>query len=124
MAISPDASPNSVGGHIAAHRFTGEDTGLFNIVPQNGRRDPLSAADVSNLNQGAYQQFENEVSDWVSRGGRVEFEVELAYSGLSKQPDRYRILYSVFDEKGVQVVQPTRQTLYNQPGQEFRQNIC
>ena len=117
---SPDASANSVGGHVGAHIFTGEDTGLFNAVPQNGRRDPISAADVSNLNQGAYKQFENEVSDWVSRGGRVEFDVELAYSGVSKEPDSYSILYSVFDKEGNLVFEPRSQELLNQAGQVFR----
>ncbi len=117
---SPDASANSVGGHVGAHIFTGEDTGLFNAVPQNGRRDPISAADVSNLNQGAYKQFENEVSDWVSRGGRVEFDVELAYSGVSKEPDRYRISYSVFNKDGTMVYKPESQELRNQAGQEFQ----
>lgn len=78
---------------MPAHRFTGEDTGLFYIVPRNGRRDPMSAQDLSNFNQGAYSQFENEVSEWVKRGGRVEFEVELAYSGTSKAPDGYEITY-------------------------------
>ncbi len=71
-------------------------------------------------NQGAYKQFENEVSKWVSRGGRVEFDVELAYSGVSKEPDAYAILYSVFDKNGVQVFKPTRQTLLIQPGQDFK----
>ena len=116
---SPDGDAHTVGGHIAAHRFTGEDTGLFNIVPQNGRRDPLSAADVSNLNQGSYAQFENEVSEWVKRGGRVEFDVELAYSGGSKAPDSFGISYSVFDKDGKLVFDADTQDLLNQSGQKF-----
>ena len=93
---------------------------MFNIVPQNGRPDPLSAADISNLNQGAYAQFENEISDWVELGGRVEFDIELSYSGTSNQPDSYKILYSVFDSNGTKIFELRSVTLLNQAGQSFQ----
>ena len=79
----------------------------------------MSAADVSNLNQGAYAQFENEVSEWVNLGGRVEFDVELAYSGGSKAPDAF-FSYTVLGADGGVLFKPIRRRLLNQPGQEFQ----
>lgn len=75
------------GGHLGAHRFFG-DTPDEGIVPQ-----------ASNLNRGAWRKMENEWSDWVAKGYRVHYTVDVSPAGAVR-PDRFAIEYTVSSPTG------------------------
>ncbi len=103
------------GGHAVPHRFLG-DQGEINMFPQNGVPDGVK----KNFNGSAFKTLENELADWVSSGGRVDYEVKFSNFDPAhpSRPNTVRIEYTVFNKDGVEVYR-NRDRFANEAGQTF-----
>ena len=105
-AIGKLGNPGDDGGHLGAHRFFG-DTPDEGIVPQ-----------VANLNRGAWKKMENEWADWVSRGFRVDYSIDVTPPGAIR-PDSFEVEYTVTNPTTNEVVHRNWPEFENVSGQTF-----
>jgi hypothetical protein len=94
------------GGHLGAHRFFG-DTPDEGIVPQ-----------ASNLNRGAWKKMENEWADWVSKGYRVDYDIDILPPGAIR-PDKFEVAYTVSNPVTGDVIRDHSTSFNNVAGQTF-----
>ncbi len=94
------------GGHLGAHRFFG-DTPDEGIVPQ-----------VANLNRGAWKTMENEWADWVNKGYRVDYSIDITPPGAVR-PDSFEVEYTITNPATGEVVHRNWPEFENVAGQTF-----
>jgi len=94
------------GGHLGGHRFYG-DTPDEGIAPQ-----------AANLNRGAWKKMENEWADWVSRGFRVDYSIDVTPPGAIR-PDSFEVEYTVTNPTTNEVVHRNWPEFENVSGQTF-----
>ncbi len=82
-----------VGFHLLAHAFGGP-TNPLNVVAGNGQR---LEDGLTNLNQGAYKKFENEVRAHLKAGHDVQVEIHVVYKpgNTTRRPDKFAINVTV-----------------------------
>ena len=92
----PDAQPGDVGFHLIGDRFDGP-TNRLNVVPGNGTR--LDPDGPSNLNQGAFRSFEDDVAQAIrdNPGRAVEIRIEPIYrnGNTTTRPDAFSAAFRV-----------------------------
>lgn len=98
--------PGDDGGHLGAHRFFG-DTPDEGIAPQ-----------AANLNRGAWKRMENEWADWVARGYRVDYDIDV-YPPGEVRPDSFEVSYTVSDPETGAVTYRNWPSFWNEPGETF-----
>lgn len=84
--IGHQGQPTDVGFHLLGHAFGGP-TNPLNVVPANGYR---LEDGLANLNQGAYQKFENEIRNHLKAGHDVRVEIHAIYNPgkTTRRPDK------------------------------------
>ncbi|MEV8378403.1 hypothetical protein AB0P21_37035 [Kribbella sp. NPDC056861] len=91
------------GGHALAWQFLHEVV-RTNYFPQDRE-----------LNSGAFNNFENELADWVQQGNTVEYDVILPPGA---RPDWITVAYRVIDPAG-RTIWTNARTFRNAPGEVF-----
>jgi len=94
------------GGHLGAHRFFG-DTPDEGIVPQ-----------ASNLNRGPWRTMENEWANWVQRGYRVDYSIDV-YPPGAVRPDSFEVEYTVTNPATGEVAYRNWPSFWNEAGETF-----
>ena len=78
-----DGKVNDDGGHLVPSRHDGAGEQI-NYVPMN-----------SNLNRGAWKKMENIWDKALQAGQKVEVDIKPIYSGDSKRPDKFKVIYKI-----------------------------
>jgi HK97 family phage portal protein len=82
-AGKPDRLPKDHGGHLIGRQFGGPET-RYNHFAQNAR-----------FNNGNYRKLENDWKNQLKEGKKVRVDIQVAYSGNSKRPNRILVHYYV-----------------------------
>jgi len=105
-AVGKLGDPGDQGGHLVAHRFTG-DTPDAGIAPQAG-----------NLKMGAWKTMENEWADWVKKGYEIDYNIDVKPPGAVR-PDAFDVQYTVRDPKTGEAKYTKKNRFRNVAGQKF-----